>query len=61
MDRATKAKKQHRSGGKFAKRPSLKEQGYDIADGGLKVCASCGNQQRPIMNTWKCRECGHQH
>ena len=61
MDKATRASKQYRSGGKFARRPSLKEQGYDIANGKVKTCVECGNQQRPVMNTWICQEGGHQH
>ena len=61
MNRSSRARKQYRSGGKFAKTPNLKEQGYDVADGTIKTCAECGKQAYPIMNTWRCQECGHRH
>lgn len=50
------AGKQYRSGGRFAKRPTLKEQGYPIADG-ASVCAKCGHEWLPVLTIAPCPVC----
>jgi predicted Zn-ribbon and HTH transcriptional regulator len=50
------ASKQYRSGGKFAKHPSLETQGYPIATGKSK-CANCGHEWLPILKTAPCEKC----
>lgn len=60
MERYKNKRMMFRKGGKFAKAPSLKEQGYPVSDGN-EVCAHCGfgsnEPWRPILKTGYCPEC----
>ena len=64
MEKYKNGRVMNREGGRFAKRPTLEKQGYDISNGAEKVCAACGEKSRPIINTgWICWEggCGHRN
>lgn len=46
-----------RSGGRFAKSPSLADLGYEVNDR-MRVCAKCGHEWFPVLVTGECPQCG---
>ena len=49
-----------RKRGRYAKPPTLSDMGFNVnQDASLKTCADCGDQCRPVLNTWVCSSCGH--
>ncbi len=45
-----------RSGGRFAKPPSLSQLGYDVNDR-ERTCANCGEKWFPVLATGRCPKC----
>lgn len=57
MEKYRNRRELHRQGGKFAKAPTLAEQGY-VINTQRRKCAHCGNEWTPIIATGKCPSCG---
>jgi hypothetical protein len=47
-----------RSGGRFAKTPSLAEMGLPVNTGGELACRGCSKKSIPILITGTCSFCG---
>lgn len=48
-----------RQGGKFAKAPTLEQQGYAI-NTSRQMCTNCKHEWMPILATGKCPKCDEQ-
>ncbi len=59
MDKYSNRRTIHRQGGKFAKAPTLEQQGYAI-NTSRKTCANCKHEWTPILATGNCPKCGQQ-
>jgi len=59
MEKYANKRMLRREGGRFAKPPTLEAMGLPLAKGERK-CGSCGYRCFPILEAWKCPECGHQ-
>lgn len=58
MERYRNKRMLFRSGGRFAKAPSLEQMGFDVCDGPRRC--SCGHVWSPLLASGRCPECGAQ-
>jgi len=60
MERYSNKRAMYRHGGRFAKAPSLEDLGFPVAKGEMQ-CEKCGYRCYPLVTTWTCSQCGHEH